>query len=273
MMTLRDDGSIDHDCYRAEAMSFDTPATRKASTVSPPRDRRARAASTPAEVLSRHPIFGQIPQKAIGQFAAYATRRRVVRGTTIFSKGDPGNSLMAVLDGCVRISVPTAGGHEVVLTILQPGEIFGEMGLLDSQPRSADATAVYDSELMVIDRRDFVPFMRSQPDVPIQLIAVLCGRLRRTNEQVEDAMFVSLAVRPAKALLRFAQIDAENIRPVEVPITQRELGEMIGFSRENTNKQLRAWEKRQWVKLARGSIRIVDSVALLRLSENGADDE
>jgi CRP/FNR family transcriptional regulator, cyclic AMP receptor protein len=266
-MTLRDDGSIDCDSYRPKAMSFDTPAPRKASTVSPPRDRRARTAPTPAELLSRHPIFGKLPQKAIGQFAAYAARRRVVRGTAIFSKGDPGNSLIAVLDGCVRISVPTANGHEVVLSMVQPGEIFGEMGLLDGQPRSADATAVYDSELMVIDRRDFVPFMRSEPDLP------LCGRLRRTNEQVEDAMFVSLAVRLAKALLRFVQIDAEDIGPVDVPITQRELGEMIGFSRENTNKQLRAWEKRQWVKLTRGHIKIVDPGALLRLSEDGAGDE
>lgn len=254
-------------------MSFDTPAPRKASTVSLPPDRRAGTASTPVELLSRHPIFGQLPQKAIGQFAAYAARRRVARGTTIFSKGDPGNSLMAVLDGCVRISVPTADGREVVLSIVQPGEIFGEMGLLDGQPRSADAIAVHDCELMVIDRRDFVPFMRSQPDVPIQLIAILCGRLRRTNEQVEEAMFVSLAVRLAKALLRVAQIDVENARPVEVPITQRELGEIIGFSRENTNKQLRAWEKRRWITLARGRIKIVDPGALLGLSENGADDE
>jgi CRP/FNR family transcriptional regulator, cyclic AMP receptor protein len=273
MMTLSDHGSIDHDFCRAKAMSFETPGARKASTVSPPRDRRARTAPTPTELLSRHPIFGQLPQKAIGQFAAYAARRRVVRGTTIFSKGDPGDSLIAVLDGCVRISVPTANGHEVVLSIVQPGEIFGEMGLLDGQPRSADATAVYDSELMVIDRRDFVPFMRREPDVPIQLNAILCGRLRRTNEQVEDAMFVSLAVRLAKALLRFAQIDAESIRPVDVPITQQELSEMIGFSRENTNKQLRAWEKRQWVKLTRGKIRIVDPGGLLRLSENGTGDE
>ena len=266
-MTLCDDGSIDYDFYRVKARSFDTPAPRKASIVSPLRDRRARTASTPAELLSRHPIFGQLPRKAIDQLAAHAARRRVARGTTIFSKGDPGNSLIAVVDGCVRISAPTADGHEVVLSIVQPGEIFGEMGLLDGQPRSADATAVYDSELVVIDRRDFVPFMRSQPDVSIQLNAILCGRLRRTNEQVADAMFVSLVVRLAKALLRFAQVDAENIRPVEVPITQRELGEMIGFSRENTNKQLRAWEKRQWVKLARGNIRIVDPGALFRLCE------
>ncbi len=254
-------------------MSFDAPTPRKASIPSPPRDRRARTALTPAELLSRHPIFGQLPPKAIRQFAAYSTRRRIARGTTIFSKGDPGNSLIGVLDGCVRISVPTAGGHEVVLSIVQPGEIFGEMGLLDGQPRSADATAVYDSELMVIDRRDFVPFMRSEPDVPIQLIAILCRRLRRTNEQVEDVMFVSLAVRLAKALLRFAQIDPENIKPVEVPITQRELSEMIGVSRENTNKQLRAWEKRQWVQLARGNIKIIDPGALFRLSENSAADE
>jgi CRP/FNR family transcriptional regulator, cyclic AMP receptor protein len=159
------------------------------------------------------------------------------------------------------------------LSTVQPGEIFGEMGLLDGQPRSADATAVYDCELMVIDRRDFVPLMRSQPDIPIQLLAILCRRLRRTNEQVEDAMFVSLAGRLAKALLRLAQIDADNTRPAEVPITQRELSEIIGVSRENANKQLRAWEKCRWVQLERGKIRIVDRRALLRLTENSAGDQ
>jgi CRP/FNR family transcriptional regulator, cyclic AMP receptor protein len=254
-------------------MSFDTPASRKASISSRSRDGRVPTTSTPAELLSRHPIFGQLPPTAIKQFAAYSTRRRVPRGTTIFSKGDPGNSLIAVLDGCVRISVPTADGHEVVLNTVQPGEIFGEMGLLDGQPRSADATAVYDCELMVIDRRDFVPFMRNQPDVPIQLIAILCARLRRTNEQVEEAMFVSLAVRLAKGLLRFAQIDPDNIQPAGVAITQRELSEMVGVSRENANKQLRIWEKRRWIQLGRGKIKILDPAALLRLSENDASDD
>ena len=254
-------------------MSFDTPPSRKASMPRPPLDGRAPAAATPAELLSRHPIFGQLPPNAIAQFAAYSTRRRVPRGTTIFSKGDPGSSLIAVLDGCVRISMPTADGHEVVLSMVQRGEIFGEMGLLDGQPRSADATAVYDCELMVIDRRDFVPFMRSQPDIPIQLIAILCARLRRANEQIEDAMFVSLAVRLAKALLTFAQIDFDNVKPAEVVITQHELSEMAGVSRENANKQLRVWEKKRWIQLARGRIRIVDPGALFRLSENSAGSD
>jgi CRP/FNR family transcriptional regulator, cyclic AMP receptor protein len=249
------------------------PASRKASAPSPTPDGRTPTASTAAELLSRHPIFGQLPPKAIAQFAAYSTRRRVPRGTSIFKKGDPGNSLMAVLSGRVRISMPTADGHEVVLSIVQPGEIFGEMGLLDGQPRSADATAVNDCELMVIDRRDFLPFMRSQPDIPIRLISILCARLRRANEQFEDVMFVSLEVRLAKALLRFAQIDRENMKPTEVTITQRELSEMAGVSRENANKQLRAWEKRRWVQLARAKIKIVDPGALLRLSENSGDDD
>ena len=252
-------------------MSLDAPGSRKTSIPGAPRDGRVRAA-TPAELLSRHPIFGQLPPNVIAQFAAYSARRRVPRGTTIFRRGDPGSSLIAVLAGSVRISMPTASGHEVVLSIVQPGEIFGEMGLLDGQPRSADATALYDCELMVIDRRDFVPFMRSHPDVPIQLIAILCARLRRTNEQVEDVMFVSLAVRLAKAIVRFAQIDPDNIKPAEVTITQQELSEMAGVSRENANKQLRAWEKRQWIRLARGKIKIVDPTALFRLSENSAGD-
>jgi CRP-like cAMP-binding protein len=193
------------------------------------------------------------------------TRRSVRRGATIFVKGDPGTALMAVLRGSVKISVPSSGGHEAVLNIINPGQVFGEIALLDGQPRTADAVAMTDCELMVIDRRDFIPFLRREPDVALKLIETLCARIRRTSAQVEDVMHLSLPARLAKALLELTGgVEASSARR-KARIMQRELGNIIGMSRESTNKQLRAWEARNWVRLGRGGIELVDPAALVKL--------
>jgi CRP/FNR family cyclic AMP-dependent transcriptional regulator len=224
--------------------------------------------STPTEVLRAHPIFGQLPGDVIAQLGTYATRRRVRRGARIFAKGDPGTGLMAVLQGSVRISVPTVDGREVVLNLMQAGEIFGEIALLDGQPRTADAIAAEDCELMVIDRRNFIPFVHEQPQVAVHLIEILCGRLRRTSEQVEDLMFGSLPGRLARLILRLAK-DNHAAMP-ELTITQQELSQMIGMSRERTNKQLRAWEKRKWLRLNRGKVMVLNAGALAGVGDSEA---
>src|ERR671927_256461 len=97
--------------------------------------RGARPIVAPVDLLRAHPIFGQLPSKVIDQLGTYVTRRRLRRGASIFAKGDPGSGLMAVLQGSVKISVPTIDGREVVLNLIQPGEVFGEIALLDGQPR------------------------------------------------------------------------------------------------------------------------------------------
>jgi CRP/FNR family transcriptional regulator, cyclic AMP receptor protein len=228
----------------------------------------AAVISTPIELLRAHHIFGQLPAPVIKQLAGYVTTRRVQRGAAIFAKGDPGNGLMAVVRGSVRISLPTMDGREVVLDHIRPGEVFGEMALLDGQPRSADATASEDCELAVIDRRNFIQFVQHQPEVAAKLLEVLCGRLRHTNEQVEDVMFTSLAVRLAKLLLRFSSTGGVNGAGKRLTITQRELSQMIGVARESTNKQLRVWEKRGWVRLEHGTLVILNGRALSRIAED-----
>jgi CRP/FNR family cyclic AMP-dependent transcriptional regulator len=199
----------------------------------------------------------------------YATRRRVKRGAVIFAKGDPGTGLMALLEGAVRISMPTQDGREVVLNLVQPGEIFGEIALLDGQPRTADAIAAEDCDLMVIDGRNFIPFVHGRPEVAVNLIEILCGRLRRTNEQVQDVMFLSLPARLAKLILRLAKGDHASIK--NLAITQQELSQMIGMSREATNKQLRAWEKRQLLRLDHRTITVLNAAALARAGEDDAN--
>jgi CRP/FNR family transcriptional regulator, cyclic AMP receptor protein len=165
--------------------------------------------------LRNHPLFREFPPAVIEHLGTYITRRSVRRGTTIFAKGDPATALMAVLWGSVKISVPTSGGHDAVLNIIDPGQVFGEIALLDGQPRTADAVAMTDCELMVIARRDFIPFLRSEPDVALKLIESLCARIRRTSEQVEDVMYMSLPARLAKSLPGYEYLHTQNVIDAE----------------------------------------------------------
>ena len=116
------------------------------------------------------------------------------------------------------------------------------MALIDGQPRSASATAAENCELMVIDRRNSIPFIHEHPEVAVKLLELLCARLRQSNEQVEDVMFASLPVRLARAIVKLAKTIDPDTPAARVVITQRELSQMIGISREGTNKQLRAWK-------------------------------
>jgi len=243
-------------------------APSASSEVTPVVPRAAKPPSRPVDKLAplrNHPLFREFPPAVIEHLGTYMTRRSVRRGAMIFAKGDPGTGLMAVLWGSVKISVPTSDGHEAVLNIINPGQIFGEIALLDGRPRTADAVAMSDCELMVIDRRDFIPFLRREPDVALKFIEILCARIRRTSEQVEDVMYVSFPVRLAKTLLQLTGGIEASAAQRKVRITQRELSNIIGMSRESTNKQLRAWEERKWVRLERGGIALVNAEALVKL--------
>jgi CRP-like cAMP-binding protein len=169
----------------------------------------------------------------------------------------------------VKVSVASAEGKDIVLNMFREGDVFGEIALLDGRPRTADATAMTPCELIVIERRDFVPFLRDHPDVMLKLIEILCSRLRHTSEQVQEITFLNLPTRLAKALLQLAAGSPAD-RP-KVAITQRELSQIIGRSRESTNKQLRAWEKRQWIRLERGGISILAPDRLTAVAAQGSE--
>jgi CRP/FNR family transcriptional regulator, cyclic AMP receptor protein len=220
-------------------------------------------------LLKNHPFFSVLGPDLIDRLASYAVTQVVKRGTGLFSKGDPGSSLFAVCKGTVKISAPSSEGKDAVFNLVNAGEIFGEIALFDGRPRTADANTITDCELMVIERRDFLPLLISQPEMAIKLIEVLCGRLRQTSEQVEDTIFLDLPGRLAKVLLRLTENPASPAR--KLTLTQREIGHIIGMSRESTNKQLRAWESRNWVRLERGGITILKPDALARVVEDGPE--
>jgi CRP-like cAMP-binding protein len=212
-------------------------------------------------ILQAHPLFGRLGTDLVARLAGCARGRTVRAGTTIFQKGDPGDCLFAICIGTVRISSHSLDGKDAVLNLVQAGEIFGEIALLDGKPRTADAVAFTDCTLMVIERRDFIPLLRSHPDMAIKLLELLCSRLRRTTEQVEDLLFLDLRSRLVKTLLRLSQT-APN---AEITISQDDLSHIVGMSREMINKQLQVWAKDQWISLARKRITVLQPDALARI--------
>lgn len=224
------------------------------------------------QALASHFLFRHLNPAELGAVLARARIERRKRHAVIFRQGDPGSGLLAVLKGQVKITAPSATGKEIVLNIINPGEVFGEIALLDGKPRSADAVALTACELLVIDRRDFVPFLEARPALCIRLLGVLCERLRRTSEQVQDLLFLDLRVRLAKTLLALAAVHGKAVqggREIDVELSQRELGNIVGSSRESINKQIREWQDAGIVRVRAGKLIVRDVAALQRTIEDG----
>ena len=213
----------------------------------------AKAAIDKSAILRAHPLFGKLGPQVIERLTSYSNIKTFAAGTTIFERGDPGDCLFAVCAGTIRISNRSSDGRDAVFNLINAGGVFGEIALLDGRDRTADAQAVTDCDLMVINRRDFIPMVSGEPDLALKLIELLCERIRHTSEQVEDIMFLDLPARLAKTLLWLAA-NSKLAEGRKVSITQREIGQIIGMTRESTNKQLRTWEELNWIKLERGSI-------------------
>src|ERR1700693_2618268 len=240
-----------------------------------PQDRTGEARSFPSSklaVLRKHLIFRDLDPEALDQLCRYAKHTTLKRGAAIFSKGDPGNSLFAVISGTVKISPSSADGRSAIFNLIGAGEIFGEIAVLDGQARTADATANTSCELFVIDRREFLPFVRSQPALAMKFIELLCTRLRWTSDQVEEVILQDLPGRLASALLRLTEKHKLAQGGRTIAITQQEISEMVGMTRESINKQLRAWATRNWVRLEHGAIVVLNPQMLRELTEAGGED-
>ena len=241
-----------------------------------PQDNTGEARGFPSgklSVLRKHPYFADLEPDAFDQLCRYAKHTTLKRGATIASKGDPGTSLFAVISGTVKISVSSPDGRNAILNLIGPGEIFGEVALLDGLSRSADVTANTNCELFIIDRRDFIPFVRSQPALAMKFIELLCTRLRWTSDQVEQVILQNLPGRLASALLRLTERHKAAQGGRSIAITQQEISEMVGMTRESINKQLRAWATRGWVRLEHGAIVVLKPEPLQTLVEAGSDDD
>lgn len=210
-------------------------------------------------VLSNVSIFRDLDDPALGLLMEVTSTRNLKARDVLFRRGEAGNQLYGVMSGRLKISAANAEGKEVVFSICDPGEVCGEIALLDSQPRSATATALEPCELVTLHRRDFVPFLETHPNVAIHLAEALASRLRRLSQLTEDAMLLTLPSRLAKKLVSLGRsygVATAEGSLIDLRLQQQELGDMVGTSRESINKQLRAWVAEGIIDVQRGYVTI-----------------
>ena len=215
-------------------------------------------------------LFANLTGAELDKVLALARVTRYAPREIVWRKGDAGNGMMAVLSGHVKLGARAASGKDLAFGIIKPGEIFGEIALLDGHERSVDATALDACEILFIDRRDFIPFLADHPDISIRLMAALCARLRRTSQMVEDSA-LGLSPRLARNLLHLADCHGRPAAGgglhIELGLTQRELGELIGMSRESVNKQLGRWRRLGLIDIDRRTIVIRDLGRFQRMAD------
>jgi len=197
-------------------------------------------------LLRRHFLLCEADKEVIEQLIPLGTIAVFANGEQIFTRGDVGNGLYGILLGRVRIFTPGPDADELTLNMLDAGELFGEIALIDGEPRSASAVAVGETRLMHIRRDRFLPLLRANADIGIGLLQILCRRVRWSSSRVEDQALLALPARLAKRLLAMADTGGDatpsGIR-LRTRLSQRELGDLVGATREAVNRVLAQWRK------------------------------
>jgi CRP-like cAMP-binding protein len=214
-------------------------------------------------VIERNRLFRGLPGATLDRIATLATRRPYRKGEVIFAQADSGSGLYGIVTGRVRISNSSPDGKELFLNIMEPGDSFGEIGLLDGRPRTATASATMPSEVMLIQRDDFLGLLRQEPELVNHVLRLLCERLRWMSGLTEESALLAVPARVARRLLSLAAVHGQSIAGgVRMAISQEELARFIGLSRQIVNQHLQQWKSKGWVTLGRGSITIRDQRAL-----------
>jgi CRP/FNR family transcriptional regulator, cyclic AMP receptor protein len=206
-------------------------------------------------LLANHPLFGQLAPDELERLVAYMRLVRQPPRTVLFRKGDPGTHMVVVVRGRVKVCTHSEDGKELVLNLINPGEVVGEIALLDGADRTADAVTLVDSDLLILERRDFIPFLKRHPDACMRLLAVLCERVRKTSELLEEALFLEGSSRLAKRLVHLAEVFGKPVPggiKIDIALSQQQLGNMVGMSRESMNKQLKQWRQDDLIRIEDG---------------------
>lgn len=213
--------------------------------------------SAKREVLAKTDLFAGLPPDELDALCGMASERRVERDAVVMRRGDPGNSLMVIVHGRLRVSSMSVEGREVTLRVMEAGTFLGEIALLDGRARSADVTAMVDTLLLIVERESFLGFLLVRPEMMLRLMTILCDRLRRSSDAYQDVALSSLASRLAKLLLDLAQQHGrpvpEGVR-IRLKLSQKELSAQVAATRERVNKQLRQWREQGVLGEAEGDM-------------------
>jgi CRP/FNR family transcriptional regulator, cyclic AMP receptor protein len=219
-------------------------------------------------ILEQVPLFAKLSEDQLNVLAGHLRFRRYRKGATIFHQGDPGTALYLIEKGEVKLTILSLTGKEVVLGLLGPGAFFGELALLDGETRSSNAIVRTTCELQALEREHLFSFLESHPQAGGSMFAALGHRLRRTTEQLHDVVFLDGPGRLAKALLQFTQTRSGPgpdgiLRPPR--LTQDDLGEIVGGTRESINRWLRAFARQGLIRCRRGSVTVLRPAELEKI--------
>ena len=213
------------------------------------------------DVLRRAPLFASLDDQAFAALTEELTEVDLSRGSTLFHEGDPVDQLYFIISGKIKLGRTAPDGRESLVAIMGPGELFGEMALFDPSPRSTSATAVSETRLAGLKHENLKKVIERSPEVSAQLLQALARRLRRTNESLADLVFSDVPGRVAKALLdladRFGRTTDDGVH-VHHDLTQEELAQLVGASRETVNKALAEFVQRGWIRLENRAVVILD---------------
>jgi CRP/FNR family transcriptional regulator len=200
-----------------------------------------------AKELARTALFAEADEGALATIAERAIHRRYRRGSVIFVQGEQGERCFAIIDGAVKISAYHSDGREAVIAVLGSGDVFGELSLFDRAPRSADATAIEDTQLLSLDAQALTDAIRDHPELGLALLRVLGRRLRHANEALQDIAFFDVPGRVAHRLADLAEahgVVAEEGILIDISLSQESLAQMVGATRESVNKALAMLRRR-----------------------------
>jgi len=217
-------------------------------------------------LLARAGLFQGMRPEDVATLAARAKDRPMRSGEVLFRRGDPGTTMLVILVGQIRIVLPSSDGREQVLRLMQPGEVLGELALLDGGNRTADAVAETNGRLLVLDRSDLLAVLRTDPNLALAVMTILCDRLRTVTWLLESMMFNDTTGRLASTLLILCQGKPGR----RIDITQGALGGRVGAARETLNRKLREWQAAGVIALEPGRITVLDPAALRQFAP-GAD--
>jgi len=216
-----------------------------------------------AVILKMNPMFADLGADELQRISGLCHTQQLGVGEVLFQKGDAGDALFGVRRGQIRIETGASDGSRLTLNFMGPGELFGEVAVLDGQSRTADAMAGEPSELFVLRRADFLAFLEREPRVAIKLIQLLCQRIRWQSERMEESVLQPLPIRLARRLCALADDFGS-----EVHISQEQLGIFVGAARESVNRQLQLWRKDGILDLQRGRILLQNMTKLTAVARN-----
>ncbi len=223
------------------------------------------------EALAHASLFSALDGEAAAALRASMVPVEVARGNVLFSEGDPGDRLYVINEGKIKLGATSSDGRETLLAILGPGEMFGELSFFDPGPRNATAVALTDVSMLGVGHAVLEPWLAGRPEVAASLLGALARRLRRTNEAMADLVFSDVPGRVAKALLDLAAKFGEPIPDGGVHVvhdlTQEELAQLVGASRETVNKALADFQNRGWIRLEQRGVDLLDIERLGRRSQ------